>query len=362
LQISQEDYFPLFDISILLENIHDKKYLQHIKHNVTFSFIRKKDFLAGVVEFNSSLYHQKTIERMITHFITIFTQVLFDVNLKVSQIEIMPDEEKKQLLYEFNDTETGFPQNKTIHELFEKQVEKTPGNIAVCYPIDLSDIYNQLESEKVDPGLTGKMKNCCFKKNPYIYQYNLEKEGLKILKTNRHNSVIVNNNLKSLIELFDGERNLKSVYSCIKSIRDKNIEFLIYSMDSIDLLEVTFQFNHKAEIFAIGYDRFEDFVRLVKTLYRNNLLELVGVSSGETFFYDSIWEGFGDDGRFKGENGVILENILINDKESSTAQVLLLGDTPGIPTTGLLYLGAYLRRNGIKTRCQFYDPAGTTPL
>ena len=37
---SEQEDFPLFDISILLENIHHKEYIRHIRHNMTFSFLR----------------------------------------------------------------------------------------------------------------------------------------------------------------------------------------------------------------------------------------------------------------------------------------------------------------------------------
>lgn len=34
------DSFPLFDVSVVLKNIHDKKYLEHIRHSMTFVFLR----------------------------------------------------------------------------------------------------------------------------------------------------------------------------------------------------------------------------------------------------------------------------------------------------------------------------------
>ncbi|PFJ12093.1 AMP-binding protein, partial [Bacillus cereus] len=37
------------------------------------------------------------------------------------------------LLYEFNDTKVDYPKEKTIHQLFQEQVERTPENIAVVF-------------------------------------------------------------------------------------------------------------------------------------------------------------------------------------------------------------------------------------
>ena len=37
------------------------------------------------------------------------------------------------MLVEWNDTAVDYPREKTIHQLFEEQVEKTPHNIAIVY-------------------------------------------------------------------------------------------------------------------------------------------------------------------------------------------------------------------------------------
>ena len=44
---------------------------------------------------------------------------------RLAEIEMLSEEEKRQLLYGFNDTAADYPKEKTIQELFEEQVEKT---------------------------------------------------------------------------------------------------------------------------------------------------------------------------------------------------------------------------------------------
>ena len=41
--------------------------------------------------------------------------------------------EKNKILYEFNDTKMDYPKNKTVAQLFEEQVEKTPEKTAVVF-------------------------------------------------------------------------------------------------------------------------------------------------------------------------------------------------------------------------------------
>lgn len=54
-------------------------------------------------------------------------------NLEVIDIEILKEDERKKILYVFNNTQTAYPRDKKIHQLFEEQVEATPNNIAVKF-------------------------------------------------------------------------------------------------------------------------------------------------------------------------------------------------------------------------------------
>ncbi len=62
-----------------------------------------------------------------------------------SELEILSTAQRQQLLVEFNDTKTDYPQDKLIHQLFEQQVERTPDNIAVVFN-DQQLTYAQLNA------------------------------------------------------------------------------------------------------------------------------------------------------------------------------------------------------------------------
>lgn len=57
--------------------------------------------------------------------------------------EILSDAEKQKVLVDWNRTAKKYPQNKTLHQLFEEQVEKTPDHIALQYE-DQQLTYRQL--------------------------------------------------------------------------------------------------------------------------------------------------------------------------------------------------------------------------
>ncbi|NIM10575.1 MAG: amino acid adenylation domain-containing protein, partial [Candidatus Aminicenantes bacterium] len=59
------------------------------------------------------------------------TSVLKNTGQKIWEIEIIPEPEKRLLLEKFNDTAVEYPGDKTIHELFEEQVERSPEGTAL---------------------------------------------------------------------------------------------------------------------------------------------------------------------------------------------------------------------------------------
>lgn len=63
----------------------------------------------------------------------IINQILENNEINLKDIEIVTPDEKKKLLYTFNNTKMDYPKDKTISQLFEEQVEKTPDNIAVVF-------------------------------------------------------------------------------------------------------------------------------------------------------------------------------------------------------------------------------------
>ena len=141
--------FPFFDIVVLLRNIHDKGYIEHTRPPVIFSLSREGESVAGEIEYDSLLYARSTIARIGRHYVHLFHSALDNLDVPLPLIDILPGEEKKQILYEFNDPEPAFPCDKTIPGLFEKQVSETPDHIALTAWSTGNGEQGQLE---VEPG------------------------------------------------------------------------------------------------------------------------------------------------------------------------------------------------------------------
>jgi amino acid adenylation domain-containing protein len=122
--------FPLFDVAVLLENIHDTQDLEHINTNITFSFSNTPDGIDGCLTYNSALYRTETAERISAHFQRLLHNVLLDLDAKLLDADILANDEKDEILYDYNDCCTPYPTQTSIHELFEDQVAITPDHIA----------------------------------------------------------------------------------------------------------------------------------------------------------------------------------------------------------------------------------------
>ena len=76
----------------------------------------------------------------------IINQITNNNEISLNNIEIVTPEEKHKILYEFNNTAVDYPKDKTVIQLFEEQVEKTPDNIAVVFE-DQKLTYRELNEK-----------------------------------------------------------------------------------------------------------------------------------------------------------------------------------------------------------------------
>ena len=135
---------PLFDVMLVLQNMEREElkipglkiksydYESEIsKFDMTFTAEEKADKLYFSVSYRTALFKKETVERFTGYFKNIILFIERKPGFKLSQIEIISKEEKQHILYDFNETASAYPGNKTIHELFAGQVEKRRDNTAI---------------------------------------------------------------------------------------------------------------------------------------------------------------------------------------------------------------------------------------
>ncbi|MEB3279244.1 MAG: amino acid adenylation domain-containing protein [Lyngbya sp.] len=85
------------------------------------------------ISYDTGRFDDATIARMLGHFQTLLEGIIANPQHPISQLPLLTEDEKHQLLVEWNNSRASYPQDKCIHQLFEEQVERTPDAVAVVF-------------------------------------------------------------------------------------------------------------------------------------------------------------------------------------------------------------------------------------
>ncbi|WP_156897729.1 condensation domain-containing protein, partial [Paenibacillus massiliensis] len=77
-------------------------------------------------EYNAGLYDRSAVERIQGHLVHLLEQVAANPELRVNELAIVTEPERRQILDIWGDTTVAYPSEQTIHGLFEAQAELTP--------------------------------------------------------------------------------------------------------------------------------------------------------------------------------------------------------------------------------------------
>ena len=103
------------------------------KFDLTLSLTERDKKLTGSFEYSTDLFDHSTIERMVGHFQTLLEGIVENPDRRISDLPLLTEAERRQLLFEWNNTEADYPKDKCIHEMFQEQAKQTPDAIAVTF-------------------------------------------------------------------------------------------------------------------------------------------------------------------------------------------------------------------------------------
>ena len=101
--------------------------------DLTLQIVDTEQELTATFVYNTDLFEAGTIARMLGHLQNLLEAIVADPDQRLSDLPLLTDAERQQLLVEFNDTRTDYPQDKCLHQWFEEQVQRTPDNVAVVF-------------------------------------------------------------------------------------------------------------------------------------------------------------------------------------------------------------------------------------
>lgn len=137
---------PLFDVLFTLQNSGEMQFKtedlelviipsEHTTSHFDLSISMQAigDSYGIIFEYCTDLLKEETMQRMMKHFVVILEQIIENPDKRIKDIEVVTESEKETVLYTFNETKSEYPRDKSVHQLFEEQVTRTPKAVAVVF-------------------------------------------------------------------------------------------------------------------------------------------------------------------------------------------------------------------------------------
>jgi amino acid adenylation domain-containing protein len=137
---------PLVQVLLVLQNTPERKAelpglvvtplkyrAETAKFDLTLYFDDLGSEFQGTFEYNTDLFDRETIGRMARHLRTLLEGIVADPSARISELPLLSEAERRQLLLEWNDTRAEYQQSVCAHQLFEAQVERTPDALAAVF-------------------------------------------------------------------------------------------------------------------------------------------------------------------------------------------------------------------------------------
>ncbi|WP_425117683.1 non-ribosomal peptide synthase/polyketide synthase [Burkholderia gladioli] len=130
-----------------------------VKFDLELAFEESDDGIAGVLGYSTALFQRATIERHLAYLQAMLRAMVRDETQVIDHVDILPPEERKLLLGDWNATQADYPEQHCIHQSFEQQVERTPDAVALVFEdqtlsyTQLNERANQLAHELIALGV-----------------------------------------------------------------------------------------------------------------------------------------------------------------------------------------------------------------
>ena len=137
---------PLMQVVLVLQNTPERKVelpglvvtplkyqAETAKFDLTLYIDDLGSELQATFEYNTDLFERDTISRMGRHLRTLLEGIVADPSARISDLPLLTEAERRQLLFDWNDTRAEYQQCVCAHQLFEAQVERTPDAVAVIF-------------------------------------------------------------------------------------------------------------------------------------------------------------------------------------------------------------------------------------
>ncbi|UHA75798.1 amino acid adenylation domain-containing protein [Paenibacillus sp. 481] len=150
---------PLFDTVFVMQNMGntsirtaDATLTLLPYHNGTAKFdllleaVEHETTMALHFEYCKALFLRETVERLAHHFMQLVAHAVKEPERLIGELEMVTEQEKLQLIEQFNCTSTDYPQHMLVHRIFEERALATPHRVAIKAP-ERELTYGELNAE-----------------------------------------------------------------------------------------------------------------------------------------------------------------------------------------------------------------------
>jgi len=118
--------------------------VQTAKFDLTLLLWETAEGVEGYFEYDRDLFEEATIRRLVSHLQRVLQAMVADPDQRISQVQLLSQAEREQILMSWNQTAVPYPQQSCTHQLFEAQVASHPDAVAVVCGQDRLT-YRQLD-------------------------------------------------------------------------------------------------------------------------------------------------------------------------------------------------------------------------
>ncbi|KAF9342993.1 hypothetical protein BGX34_007370, partial [Mortierella sp. NVP85] len=103
------------------------------KFDLTLGLYESDSEIVGGLTYSTALFDRATMERHVGYLCSMLQAVVENVNRPALFVDLLSQYERNLVLEEMNSTQQEYPEHLCIHQLFERQVERTPDAIALVF-------------------------------------------------------------------------------------------------------------------------------------------------------------------------------------------------------------------------------------
>jgi amino acid adenylation domain-containing protein len=141
--------FPLFEVGLLMEGLHDRHYLDqdNMPLNMVFTFLREHHTIKCILEYNQNIYNPETVDHIFQHLQNLFQEGLPNLGKRISELSVVSEEEKGKILKQFNQSSENRYIFSTLPQIFQAKVALYRDQIALACGSVKSQELNIKETE-----------------------------------------------------------------------------------------------------------------------------------------------------------------------------------------------------------------------